>query len=78
MKVKTNGTVLNYEVEGPEGAAWIVVSHGIATSLEIWTDVSRELKSKYRVLRYDARGHGGRASKGSRRYGLHCALVTVA
>lgn len=59
MKVKSNGTTLNYEVEGLEGAPWLLVSHGIATSLEIWTEVSSHLKSKYRVLRYDSRGHGG-------------------
>lgn len=59
MKAKANGTTINYEVEGPERAPWLLVSHGIATSLAIWTEVSRHLKSKYRVLRYDSRGHGG-------------------
>ncbi|MBX6425167.1 MAG: alpha/beta fold hydrolase [Variibacter sp.] len=59
MRVKVNGTTLNYEVEGPEGAPVIMVSHGIATSLEIWTEVSGHLKAKYRVVRYDSRGHGG-------------------
>jgi 3-oxoadipate enol-lactonase len=59
MKVKTNGTIINYEIEGPEGAPVVMVSHGIATSLEIWTQVSRHLSAKYRVIRYDSRGHGG-------------------
>jgi 3-oxoadipate enol-lactonase len=59
MKAKVNGTTLNYEMEGPEGAPAIMVSHGIATSLEIWTEASGHLKSKYRVVRYDSRGHGG-------------------
>ena len=59
MKVKANGIAINYEVEGLEGAPVIMVSHGIATSLEIWTQVSGHLKSKYRVIRYDSRGHGG-------------------
>ena len=59
MKVKTNGTMLNYDVEGPEDAPAIMVSHGIATSLEIWTEASSHLKGKYRVVRYDSRGHGG-------------------
>jgi 3-oxoadipate enol-lactonase len=36
-----------------------MVSHGIATSLEIWTEASVHLKGKYRVVRYDSRGHGG-------------------
>lgn len=59
MKIKANGTTINYEIEGPEGAPVIMVSHGIATSLAIWTQVSSHLKSKYRVIRYDSRGHGG-------------------
>jgi 3-oxoadipate enol-lactonase len=59
MKAKVNGTTLNYEAEGPEGAPAIMVSHGIATSLDIWTEASGHLKSKYRVVRYDSRGHGG-------------------
>jgi 3-oxoadipate enol-lactonase len=59
MQVKANGTMLNCEVEGPEGAPAIMVSHGIATSLEIWTEASSHLKGKYRVVRYDSRGHGG-------------------
>lgn len=59
MKVRANGTTINCEVEGPEGAPAIMVSHGIATSLEIWTEASAHLKGKYRVVRYDSRGHGG-------------------
>lgn len=59
MKIKTNGTTINYEIEGPEGAPVVMVSHGIATSLAIWTQVSKHLSSKYRVIRYDSRGHGG-------------------
>jgi 3-oxoadipate enol-lactonase len=59
MRVKANGTWLNNEVAGPEGAPWLLLSHGIATSLAIWDGVAERLKAKYRVLRYDSRGHGG-------------------
>ena len=59
MKIKTKDITINYEVEGPQGAPVVMVSHGIATSLAIWTEVSRHLSSKYRVVRYDSRGHGG-------------------
>jgi pimeloyl-ACP methyl ester carboxylesterase len=58
MKANVNGTTLNYEVEGPRTPA-VMVSHGIATSLEIWTEASAHLKGKYRVVRYASRGHGG-------------------
>jgi 3-oxoadipate enol-lactonase len=59
MRVKANGTWLNNEVAGPQGAPWLLLSHGIATSLAIWRGVAERLKAKYRVLRYDSRGHGG-------------------
>ncbi len=59
MKVKANGININYEAEGPESAPAIVVSHGIATSNAIWAEVSKHLSGKYRVIRYDSRGHGG-------------------
>lgn len=59
MKVKANGITINYEAEGPEGAPVLMVSHGIATSNAIWAEVSALLRGKYRVIRYDSRGHGG-------------------
>src|SRR4051812_20101382 len=59
MKVKANGININYEIEGPEGAPVLMVSHGIATTNAIWAEVSKNLRNKYRVIRYDSRGHGG-------------------
>lgn len=59
MKVKANGISINYEAEGPEGAPVLLFSHGIATANAIWAEVSALLRGKYRVIRYDSRGHGG-------------------
>jgi 3-oxoadipate enol-lactonase len=59
MKIKANGITINYEVDGPAGAPWLVLSNSLATNLSMWDEQARELKGAYRVLRYDQRGHGG-------------------
>jgi 3-oxoadipate enol-lactonase len=58
MKTKANGININYQVEGPEGAPWIVFSNSLATSTAMWDEQATALKDKFRVLRYDQRGHG--------------------
>ena len=36
-----------------------MLAHGLATDLTMWDELTEALKDRYRVLRYDARGHGG-------------------
>src|SRR5262245_38880763 len=59
MKVKANGITINYQVDGPNGAPWLVLSNSLATNLAMWDDQAREFSRGFRVLRYDQRGHGG-------------------
>ena len=59
MKLKANGITINYQVDGPEGAPWLVFSNSLATNLTMWDEQARALEQPYRVLRYDQRGHGG-------------------
>jgi 3-oxoadipate enol-lactonase len=59
MKIKANGININYQVDGPNGAPWIVFSNSLATSIAMWDEQAAALKNSYRVLRYDQRGHGG-------------------
>jgi 3-oxoadipate enol-lactonase len=59
MKIKANGITINCQVDGSEGAPWIVFSNSLATSTAMWDDQAAALKDKFRVLRYDQRGHGG-------------------
>jgi len=56
--IAANGTTLHYEVEGPEDAPVVVFSNSIGTTLEMWDAQARVLAPRYRVLRYDTRGHG--------------------
>jgi 3-oxoadipate enol-lactonase len=59
MKTKANGITINYQVDGPEGAPWLVFSNSLATSIAMWDEQAAALKDKFRILRYDQRGHGG-------------------
>ena len=58
MKTKANGISLNYEIDGREGAPWLIFSNSLATDLHMWDEQAEQLKGAFRVLRYDQRGHG--------------------
>src|SRR6266446_9734262 len=65
MKIKANGITINYQLNGPDGAPWLILSNSLATNLTMWDEQARELGRAFRVLRYDQRGHGGtEASRG--------------
>jgi 3-oxoadipate enol-lactonase len=59
MKVNANGINFNVEIDGPEGAPWIIFSNSLITNLSMWDDQAAALKNEFRILRYDQRGHGG-------------------
>jgi 3-oxoadipate enol-lactonase len=61
MQIKSNGSIFNCRVDGERGP-WVLLSHGLATDLGMWDELADGLKERYRVLRYDARGHGGSAA----------------
>lgn len=56
MKLNANGIDVNYEIEG-EGPV-VTFSHSLACNLSMWDEQVRALRGRYRVLRYDTRGHG--------------------
>jgi 3-oxoadipate enol-lactonase len=39
-----------------------MLSHGLATDMSMWDELAEALSDRYRVLRYDARGHGESAA----------------
>lgn len=49
---------LHTRVDGMEGAPWIVLSNSLGSTHRMWDDQMDLLTRKYRVLRYDHRGHG--------------------
>jgi 3-oxoadipate enol-lactonase len=58
MKVTANGIAINYTLEGPAQAPVVTMSHSLATDLSMWDPTVPALKERFRVLRYETRGHG--------------------
>lgn len=59
IAVTVDGVVLRCRVDGPEGAPWIAFSNSLMTDLSLWDRQAASFSGRYRVLRYDQRGHGG-------------------
>ena len=56
MKIKANGIDIHYEVEG--NGPWLTMSHSLACDLHMWDPQMKALTGKFKVLRFDTRGHG--------------------
>ncbi len=56
MKLEANGIDINYAIEG-EGPV-VTMGHALGTNLHLWDAQGAALRSRYRVLRFDTRGHG--------------------
>lgn len=52
------GTMISYQVDGAEGAPWLILSNSLATDRRLWEPQLAGLTASRRVLRYDTRGHG--------------------
>jgi 3-oxoadipate enol-lactonase len=57
-KIQANGIRLYYELAGPADAPTVMLSNSLGTRLEMWEPQAHALAERYRVLRYDSRGHG--------------------
>jgi 3-oxoadipate enol-lactonase len=76
MQSSVNGVSINFEIDGPDGAPWLVLSNSLLTNLSMWDDQVAALKSSFRILRYDQRGHGGtQATEGSYSFDLLVADI---
>lgn len=56
MRARTNGIELHYTIDG-EGP-WVVLSHSLACNVHMWDPQVPALAKRYKVLRFDTRGHG--------------------
>jgi 3-oxoadipate enol-lactonase len=54
--IHANGIAINYTVEG--NGPWLVLSHSLACDLSMWDEQAAAFSGRYKVLRYDTRGHG--------------------
>jgi 3-oxoadipate enol-lactonase len=48
----------HHRFDGPEAAPVLVLSNSLGTTLEMWDELVPALSERFRVLRYDTRGHG--------------------
>jgi 3-oxoadipate enol-lactonase len=53
-----DGVSLHYRLEGPEHAPVLVMSNSLGTDHTMWDPQMPALLQRFRVLRYDTRGHG--------------------
>ena len=53
-----DGTRLFYRWDGEEGHPVLLLSNSLGTTLEMWDPQVPALAERFRVLRYDSRGHG--------------------
>ncbi len=58
MYAHANGIHMRYQFSGPEDAPLVTLSHSLAATHRMWDWQMDELTQRYRVLRYDTRGHG--------------------
>jgi 3-oxoadipate enol-lactonase len=57
-QLKIGSESFNVEVEGPKGAPVLMLSNSLGTNLHMWNPQMPALAKRFRVVRYDARGHG--------------------
>ena len=56
--VTSSGASISYATEGAPGAPALLLINSIASTRDLWARQLEAFASAYRVIRYDARGHG--------------------
>ncbi len=59
MRIEANNHHLSCQLSGKDEAATVCLSHSLACSGVMWEPQMQVLNDRFRVLRYDTRGHGG-------------------
>jgi 3-oxoadipate enol-lactonase / 4-carboxymuconolactone decarboxylase len=49
---------VHHRLDGPDGAPVVMFANSLGTTLEMWDPQAAALAARYRVLRFDMRGHG--------------------
>lgn len=58
-QLETTAGSFRVAVDGAEDAPALILSNSLGTTLEMWAPQVDALSKKYRLIRYDTRGHGG-------------------
>lgn len=64
MSPSTSGTHLYYQTDGALEAPPLLLINALGTTIDLWIDHAPRLAERYRVIRYDARGHGQSGGSG--------------
>lgn len=57
-----NGNLLHYRCDGERSRPTVVLSNSLGTDLTMWDAQASVLATRFHVVRYDTRGHGGSGS----------------
>jgi len=57
--VDHDGLRFRCRLDGIEGKPWMVFSNSLVTDLRVWDHQVAAFADRFRILRYDQRGHGG-------------------
>ncbi len=57
-RAKTDKIALNMSVAGDRSAPALVLAHPLGADLHVWDAIAPVLAEKFRLIRFDARGHG--------------------
>jgi 3-oxoadipate enol-lactonase len=61
-QIDANGIAVHYQIDGPSDAPVVLFSNSLGTRLEMWDPQLPAVSQRYRMLRYDSRGHGQSAA----------------
>lgn len=75
--VTIGGTTIHYEVEGPRAAPALLLLNSLGASLGMWDDQLASWLKRFRVIRYDVRGHG-QSSPVKASDAIGCSIATLA
>ena len=56
--IQSAGCQLNAQLEGPERAPVLMLCNSLGTDLHMWDDQVKAITERFRLVRYDRRGHG--------------------
>ncbi len=56
--LEANGININYQIDGADNAPVLMLSNSLGTNLHMWDKQVPVLAKRFRVVRYDTRGHG--------------------
>jgi 3-oxoadipate enol-lactonase len=63
-ELRRDGLRLWYTVDGPDAAPALLLCNSLGATLDLWTPQLPALAARFRVIRFDTRGHGRSAPPG--------------